>query len=151
MTNTPSLTVTKLIRAPRDKVFEAWITPAIMDRWFCPQDLTIVDSSTDARVGGHFHASMKGPDAVYTVRGVYRELVPGKKIVFTHRWDEPQAVDTLVTVEFADRDGGTEITLTHAQLRSQESLKGHELGWRSTLDALARYFASQLAGADART
>lgn len=139
---TTSLTVTKFIRAKRDKVFAAWVTPEIMNQWFCPAGLKLADSSADPRVGGGFHAVMTGEPGTFTVRGTYKEIKPGEKLVFSHRWDEPDAVDTLVTVEFADRDGGTLVTLTHAQLRNEESARGHEQGWNSTLDSLATYFAA---------
>lgn len=142
MTTEASLTLSKFIRADRQKVFAAWITPEIMNQWYCPKELTLADSSVDPRVGGHYHAVMKGEGATYTVRGIYREITPGTRLVFTHRWDEPEAVETLVTVDFADRDGGTEVTLTHEKLRNADVAKGHEGGWRSTLDQLASYFAS---------
>ncbi|HEX5658927.1 MAG TPA: SRPBCC domain-containing protein [Polyangiales bacterium] len=136
-----SLTVTKFIRADRQKVFAAWVTPEIMDQWFCPRDLTIADSSSDVRVGGSFHAVMEGDGKTFTVRGVYREVVANEKLVFTHRWDEPEAVETLVTVELTERDGGTLVTLTHTNFRNEETRRGHEQGWQSTLDGLETYFA----------
>ncbi|MET0339958.1 MAG: SRPBCC domain-containing protein [Polyangiales bacterium] len=140
MASTISLTVTKFIRADRDKVFAAWVTPEIMEQWFCPEGLTLAESSADPRVGGSFHAVMQGEGERHTVRGTYREIVPGTKLVFTHRWDEPEAVETLVTVTFAAQDGGTEVTLTHEKLRNEESRRGHEQGWKSTLHALETYF-----------
>lgn len=146
MSQETSLTVSKLIRAPRAKVFAAWTTPEIMDRWFCPKDLALVDSGGDVRVGGQFHATMEGGGARHTVRGVYKEIVPNERLVFSHRWDEPQAVDTLVSVEFSERDGGTLVTLTHTRLRNAESAKGHEQGWNSTLESLEEYFSTQVAG-----
>jgi uncharacterized protein YndB with AHSA1/START domain len=137
------LTVKKFIRAKRDKVFAAWVTPEIMNQWFCPEGLALAESSADPRVGGSFHAVMTGAPGTFTVRGVYQEITPSSKLVFSHRWQEPEAVDTLVTVEFADSDGGTLVTLTHAQLRNEESARGHEQGWTSTLDGLAAFFAAR--------
>lgn len=142
MTTAVALTIKKFIRADRHKVFAAWTTPEIMNQWFCPEGLEVVDSSADARVGGSFHAVMKGDRETYTVRGTYREVVPGEKLVFTHRWDEPDAIETLVTVDFAERDGGTEVTLTHSGFRNEQTRRSHEQGWTSTLDRLGRYFAS---------
>lgn len=139
MTDAMSLTVRKFILAPPEKLFAAWITPAIMNQWFCPAGLTVVDSSADPRVGGSYHIVMKEGGSTHTVRGTYRELVPGKKLVFTHRWDEPEAVETLVTVDFAARDDGTEITLTQRGFRDKDSQHSHEQGWQSTLDRLATH------------
>jgi uncharacterized protein YndB with AHSA1/START domain len=140
---TVSLTVKKFIRARPDKVFAAWVTPEIMNQWFCPAGLKLAESSADPRVGGSFHAVMTGAPGTFSVRGTYREITPSSRLVFSHRWDEPDAVDTLVTVEFAEQDGGTQVTLTHAQLRNEESARGHEQGWSSTLDSLAAHFAKR--------
>ncbi|MET0283743.1 MAG: SRPBCC domain-containing protein [Polyangiales bacterium] len=140
MTTPISLTVTKFIRADRTRVFAAWVTPEIMNQWFCPQGLTLADSSADPRVGGDFHAVMKGDGQTHTVRGRYREIVPGQRLVFTHRWEEPDAVETLVTVEFAAKDDGTLVTLTHTNFRNEASRDGHVKGWESTLDSLEGYF-----------
>jgi uncharacterized protein YndB with AHSA1/START domain/dihydrofolate reductase len=134
-----SLTVSKFIQAPPDRIFAAWITPAIMNQWFCPAGLTVVDSSADARVGGSYYIVMKEGGTTHTVRGTYRELVHGKKLVFTHRWDEPEAIESTVTVELAARDGGTEITVTQCGFRDNESRRSHEQGWQSTLDRLASH------------
>lgn len=141
MTSPISLTVSKFIRADRSRVFAAWITPEIMSQWFFPEGLTIADSSADPRVGGSFHATMEGNGQTHTVRGVYREITPDSKLVFAHRWDEPDALETLVTVSFVARDGGTEVTVTHEKLRDEETKRSHEQGWQSTLDNLETYFA----------
>ena len=74
--------------------------------------------------------------------GEYRELVPRKKIVFTWRWDDDEAWenhDSVVTVELSDRDGGTEVKLTHEKLPSEESRDRHNEGWNSVLDRLEKF------------
>ena len=74
-------------------------------------------------------------------RGEYRELVPGKRVVFTWKWDDDEAwenYDSVVSVDFADRDGGTELTLTHVKLPSEESRDRHNHGWNSVLDRLEK-------------
>ena len=78
-----------------------------------------------------------------SVFGEYRELVSGKKIVFTWKWDDDEVWETrnsLVTVELSDRDGGTEVRLTHEQLPSEESRDRHNDGWNSVLDRLEKFF-----------
>ena len=78
-----------------------------------------------------------------TVFGEYRELVPGNKIVFTWQWDDDddwKNISSVVTVELSDRDGGTELRLTHEQLPSEESRDRHNEGWSSVLDRLEKFF-----------
>ena len=74
--------------------------------------------------------------------GVYRVVEPPKKLVYTWRWEsEPDAPETLVTVEFLDRGGATDLVLTH-ELFPNEAAKGkHEHGWTGCLDKLARVVA----------
>ena len=79
-----------------------------------------------------------------SVFGEYRELIPGKKIVFTWKWDDDEnwkAHDSVVTIELSDRDGGTEVKLTHVKLPSEESRDRHNQGWSSVLDRLEKFFS----------
>src|SRR6187431_472167 len=146
MTDNHKLKLSKWIRAKRDKVFAAWTEPELMRQWFCPRELTLVSAESDVRIDGQFRAAMSNGTETFTVTGVYRELVPGQRLVFSHRWEEQDAVDTLVTVEFADQDGGTLVSLTHEGFRSEESAKGHEGGWQGTFDSLVHYLAPAAGG-----
>ena len=141
MNSDRKLHLSKWIGAKRDKVFAAWVDPELMRQWFCPRDLTLVEAEADVRVGGRFRAAMSNGTQTYTVHGRYHEVVPGRRLVFSHLWEEQDAVETLVTVEFADQDGGTLVSVTHERFRSGESAKGHEDGWHSTLDHLADFLA----------
>jgi uncharacterized protein YndB with AHSA1/START domain len=135
------LKVTKHIKAPRTKVFAAWTTPEIMKQWFFPTGMSLSNAESDIRVGGKYRATMKGEQGTSTAFGVYREIVAGERLVFTHAWEEGDRLESLVTVEFADKDGGTQVTLTQTGLASKESVDGHTQGWAGTFDNLARYFS----------
>ena len=77
-----------------------------------------------------------------SVFGEYRELVPGTKVVFTWKWDDDEAWENYtseVSVEFSDRDGGTQLRLTHIQLPSEASRDRHNAGWNSVLDRLEKF------------
>jgi uncharacterized protein YndB with AHSA1/START domain len=77
-----------------------------------------------------------------TCRGEYRELQPNKKIVFTWQWQDDEDWEdreSVVTVELSDRDGGTELRLSHEQLPNEQSRDGHTRGWNSALDKLERF------------
>jgi uncharacterized protein YndB with AHSA1/START domain len=140
MASSHDLRVTKHIKAPRAKVFAAWTQPEIMKHWFFPMDMSVSNAESDVRVGGKYRATMTGATGTFTVSGVYREIIDGERLVFTHAWEEADPRETLVTVELADKDGGTQVTLTHTGLATPDSAKGHTEGWASTLDNLARYF-----------
>ena len=66
-----------------------------------------------------------------------QELIPGKKIVFTWKWDDDEAWEhrtSVVTIELFERSGGTELRFRHEQLPSEESRDRHNEGWNSLLD-----------------
>ena len=145
-TKTPdkvSLEITRLIKAPRDRVYAAWTDPAQLRKWFGPESVQTLDLAADVRVGGKYHWDLTTADGEkMTVRGEYRELQPGKKIVFTWQWDDDDAWenrDSTVTVELFDREGGTEVRLKHEQLPSEASRDRHTEGWNSVLGRLAEF------------
>ena len=79
------------------------------------------------------------------ISGEYRELQPGRKIVFTWRLEEDEDWAnhrSLVTVEFSDREGGTEVRVTHEKLPNEASRDDHKQGWESVLDRLEKFVSS---------
>ena len=139
-----SLEIKRLIKAPPDRVYAAWTDPAQLKQWFGPENVQTRQLVADARVGGKFRWDLINSEGeTMTCRGEYRELQPGKKIVFTWQWDDDDAwknISSVVTVELSDRDGGTELRLTHEQLPSEESRDRHNEGWSSVLDRLEKFF-----------
>ena len=140
-----SLQIKRLIKAPRDRVYAAWTDPVQLKQWFGPEKVQTRDLIADARVGGKFRWDLINPEGEkMTMRGEYRELQPGKKIVFTWRWEDDEDWEnhtSIVTVELSDRDGGTELRLTHEQLPNEQSRDGHTGGWNSALDKLEKLFS----------
>ncbi len=139
-----SLEIKRLIKAPRDRVYAAWTDPAQLKQWFGPENVQTRDLIADARVGGKFRWDLTNSEGEQmTVCGEYRELQPGKKIVFTWQWEDDENWKThtsVVTVELSDRDGGTELRLIHEKLPSEESRDRHNEGWNSVLDKLEKLF-----------
>ena len=141
---TSSLSITRIIKADRERVFRAWTEPEQMKRWSCPEDITVKDAQSDLRIGGEHSITMQ-LDAETTLRafGTYREIESPSRLVYTWDWDaSDHAVgETLVTVEFNDMGGATEVVLTHDLFPSVEARDGHEQGWGSCLNQLERLFA----------
>ncbi len=134
------LQVTQFISGKREKVFQAWTDRDLVNKWLCPEECRVTRNEADVRVGGKFRESMKCGKDIHTVFGAYREIVPGKKLVFTHQWDEPNSIETVVAVELTDKNGGTEVMLTQQGFTNAASAKGHEEGWASALRNLAKQF-----------
>src|SRR5690349_13665514 len=116
MAEAESLRLTRVFDAPRALVFRAWTEAEQMKRWFCPQEHWGLEVEVDARVGGAYRIVMKDTDTKqdHIVRGTFREIRAPERLVFTWHWEtNPGFPETLVTVEFRDVAGKTEITLTH--------------------------------------
>src|SRR5258708_32512074 len=142
-----SLEIKRVIKAPRDQVYAAWTDPAQLKQWFGPENVKTRALIADARVGGEFRWDLVNSEGEkMTMRGEFRELQPDKKIVFTWQWEDDEDWEnhiSIVTVELYDRDGGTELRLTHEQLPNEEARDGHTPGWKGALHKLARRFTQQ--------
>ena len=140
-----SLEIKRFINAPRDRVYAAWTDPAQLRQWFGPEKVQTRNLIADARVGGKFRWDLTNSEGEkMTCLGEYRELQPGKKIVFTWQWDDDEDWEnhtSVVTVELSDRDSGTELRLIHEQLPNEQSRDGHTGGWNSALDKLEKFFS----------
>lgn len=140
------LLLKKFIRARRERVFAAWTQAELMKRWFAPGAMTVAEAVSDPRVGGAYRIRMAGqtpsgecgPNP--TVVGKYTKIIPNELIVFTWQWEgDPATPETVVTIELREVDGGTEVTLTHVKLPSEESKNRHQHGWTGCLDNLVAF------------
>ncbi|MFW6010294.1 MAG: SRPBCC family protein [Gemmatimonadota bacterium] len=134
--NDLSLTVSRTIEAPVEKVFEAWLDPDMLSRFMTPgDDVTVPSVTVDAVEGGRFEIIMKTGDKEIPHSGVYETIDRPNRLVFT--WESPHSIDgSTVTLEFASIEGGTEVTLTQVKFSSEDSRDGHEKGWTGILAAL---------------
>jgi glutathione S-transferase len=142
--DTFDLSLTRTIRAPRAKVFDAFVKPELLGKWFGPRGHAVADVAIDARVGGHYRISM-GPTSgkAFTVGGVYREITPPSRLVFTWKWegeDMGAMGETLVTVSLDERLGEhgveTVVQLLHSGFPAPEARVAHNDGWGSSLNCL---------------
>ena len=139
-TEVPRLEIKRSFAAPRERVFSAWCEPEQIRQWFGPEGCHVSNLSIDLKVGGKYRLVISSPEGDFAVAGVYREITPPSKIVYTWQWEnDPDYVEreTLVTVDFADLGGSTEISLTHENLPSVESAGRHEHGWTGTFEKLS--------------
>jgi uncharacterized protein YndB with AHSA1/START domain len=139
-----SLRMIKHIRAPRQKVFDAWTRPELLSRWMGPVPVTVQSVDLDARVGGRYRIVMDKEGTKHIATGEYVEIVPGRKLAMTWGWEGPARYDTLLTVLFDDKDGGTELTLIHERFATAEEMGHHEHGWIGSLDKLAAAVEGQI-------
>jgi len=135
------LIIRRTFDAPRELVFRAWTEPQLLAQWSCPRGFTCSENRGELRVGGAFSACMRSPEGTeHRLRGVYREIVPPERLVFTHCWVDERGTpgpETLVTVILAERGGRTEMMFHQGLFASIAARDGHEQGWTSCFEQLA--------------
>lgn len=137
-----SLTTERVIAAPKSRVFEAWLDPAMLKRFMTPgPGMTVPTATAEAREGGRFEIVMQAGDDTLPHRGTYKEISPHDRIVFT--WESPFSteIDSTVTLDFAEDGAGTRVRLTHVRFPDAESRDRHEGGWSAILASLDAAFA----------
>ena len=141
--DSPKLSLTQFISAPRARVYEAWTRPEALQTWFTAGNSICAAAELDVREGGAFTILIQKPSANETVaiRGVYRTVVPNALLQFT--WRGCTADETsLVTVSLKDVAGGTELTLTHEQFATEASRDSHNQGWTAIIANLDKVLSN---------
>jgi len=140
--NNSALTVSlsRVIAAPRQRVFAACTQPEWLRQWLAPGDLVVTNVEADVRVGGRYRIAMEGgacgPDGCATVAGAYTEVVPPERLRFTWQLGDGSP-ETLVTFELRDVPGGTELSILHQGFPDALQRDRHQHGWLGCLDKLA--------------
>jgi len=135
------LELRRLLPASRQAVFEAWTQPELVTKWCAPGPMTVPSVQVDLRPGGRYRIEMRGPDGESHVAvGTYLEIVRNERLVFTWRWDGPDPVETLVTIDLFARGEETELVLRHARFTAAEDRDRHLQGWTGCLEKLVGLF-----------
>jgi uncharacterized protein YndB with AHSA1/START domain len=145
-----TLILTRMLNAPPERAFRAWTTPEHIQQWFQPEPgMTVPRASMDLRVGGKFRIQMKKPDGeFFTAVGVFKEVKPPERLVYTWDWEkdgsgaefgEVEGKPSLITVEFLKRGARTEFVLTHSRFTTVESRDNHARGWDRGVESFAKF------------
>jgi uncharacterized protein YndB with AHSA1/START domain len=144
------LLLTRLIDAPREKLYRAWTDANLLKQWFAPLPYTTPVAELDVRRGGANLIVMRGPDGKdMPNRGVYLEVVPNQRLVFTdayvEAWQPSDKPFMTVILTFEDEGGKTRYTArvrhwTVADREAHEKMGFHQ-GWGLCTDQLAALVA----------
>jgi len=138
----PSVTLQSRYDAPPAKVYAAWTRAEMVVGWFGPSDAKkdTVKATMDVRTGGRFTISFSHANGEYSeVSGVYKEVVPDQKLVFSWAWHSTPERESQVTILTKPAGNGTLLTLIHEQFFDQAAADGHKSGWTGTLEKLAAF------------
>ena len=145
-----TLILKRTLNATPERAFQAWTTAEHIQQWMRPEpEMVVPRASMDLRVGGRFRIQMKKPDGeFFTAVGVFREVKPPERLVYTWDWEkdgsgaefgEAEGKPSLITVEFLKRGERTELVLTHSRFASVESRDNHAHGWSRGVESFAKF------------
>lgn len=146
------LQASRVIRASRQRVFDAWTRPENMRQWFGP-NRTIANLEINPRKDGAYLIELEGGPCDSTnakadiasnvvISGRYIKVDPYDLLSFTWSSNLDPTEETLVTITFKDVAEGTELTLTHERFATELSRQRHEMGWTGALDKLKTFAES---------
>jgi uncharacterized protein YndB with AHSA1/START domain len=144
------LVLSRLIDAPREKLYRAWTETELLKQWFAPLPWTTPSAELDVRPGGANLVVMRSPDGTdYPNPGVYLEVVKNEKLVITDAyvkaWEPAEKPFMTVILTFEDEGGKTRYTAralhwTVEDREAHEKMGFHE-GWGQCADQLAALVA----------
>jgi uncharacterized protein YndB with AHSA1/START domain len=134
------LNLRRTFSAPRELVFRAWTEPQALEGWFRPMGQQAKVVELDLRVGGGYCFEFRMPDGeLGSISGRYIEIARPDKLVFTWQSFITDDYETLVTLEFVERDGKTEILLAHEHFPTQPMAAAHQTAWNWMMDSLTAF------------
>lgn len=147
---TLEMTVTRVLDAPRALVYDAFTLPIHLKRWWGPDHFTLPVCETDVRTGGTLHFVMRDSGGTeYPFRGVYLEVIPHARIVFTADLGGGPSNVVVTTVTFEEEmrfdggDGRTWLTVRQTVPGSDTYARGQRQGWAESLERLDLYLAGR--------
>jgi uncharacterized protein YndB with AHSA1/START domain len=146
-----SVTVTRVIEAPSERVYDAFLDPDELSEWLPPDGFSAEVHEFDATEGGTFRMSFNADveelePYASTFYGTYEELTPGERIVYVEAFeteDPGMAGEMTTTVTFEEVSDGTEVTVRQAGIPEAIPAEDAREGWNNSLDNLTALIAEQ--------
>jgi uncharacterized protein YndB with AHSA1/START domain len=133
------LQIERTFDAPRELVFEAWTSEAVLRRWLHanPAWETPI-AEVDLRVGGRIRIVMRDPSdgAEYGASGEYAVVDPPRRLVFNWVWYDDPGNPQLIELEFSEGEGRTAVVMRNSAIPSDGRLKSQQRGWQLCYDNL---------------
>ncbi|HWY60648.1 MAG TPA: SRPBCC domain-containing protein [Rhizomicrobium sp.] len=134
------LEITRVIAAPPEQVFDAWLQKS-WGEWAGPPGVKGEVLQLEPKVGGKYKMVMHRPDGgTLTVGGTYKEITRPSRLVMSWKW-EHEETDTLITLSFRSKGQGTEIHMRHEGFANADRRDSHNNGWTGTFDRLEKFIA----------
>lgn len=138
-----TVTVRRVIDAPREEVFDAWLDAEGMREWMCPGPVTHCDVTMEPRAGGRFQIAMHGPDLTVVNTGEFLLLERPAKLQFTWKSSRWGLEETLITVDLLPHENRCELVLTHERFPVEHSATQLQAGWGWILELLSAHLSAE--------
>jgi len=128
----------RVFKTTPERLYKAFIDPQAMSKWLPPHGFTGHVDKSDARVGGSYHLSFTNftTGSSHSFGGEYLELVPGKRIVHTDRFDAGLVGTMKVTIDIRKVIVGCEVNITQEGVPDEIPAEACYLGWGESLELL---------------
>jgi uncharacterized protein YndB with AHSA1/START domain len=138
-----------VLRASPERVYRAFLDPAAMCKWLPPNGFTCTVHHMDAKVGGTHKMSFTNFSSgnQHSFGGTYVELVPGERIRYTDRFDDPNLPGQMqVTITLKKVSVGTELNIVQEGVPAAIPPEACYLGWQESLVLLAKLVEAEIPG-----
>jgi uncharacterized protein YndB with AHSA1/START domain len=136
------LSISRVIRAPREKVFAAWTEPEALKRWWGPGPVSCPEAHVDLREGGAYRlANLMVDGSITWISGRFERIRVPEELVYTWNVSTVPSEPTLVRVLFLPHPEGTELVLTHERFALETVRDMHLQGWGACIDKLEAMLA----------
>ena len=139
----------RMLRASPEKVYRAFLDPDAMAKWLPPNGFTGKVHEMSAKVGGAYKMSFTNFSSgnSHSFGGTYHELVPGEKLRYTDKFDDPNLPGEMqVTITLRSVMCGTELSIVQEGIPSAIPVEMCYLGWQESLNQLADVVEPEIPG-----
>jgi len=148
-TETGTVRLHRVLTAPPERIYRAFLDPAAMCKWLPPHGFTGHVHSMDARVGGSYRMSFTNFSSgnSHSFGGTFVELVPGERIRHTDKFDDPNLPGEMqTTIVLRKVSVGTEIEIVQEGIPAVIPTEACYLGWQESLTLLAQLVQAEVPG-----
>jgi uncharacterized protein YndB with AHSA1/START domain len=139
-----ALSLRRIIRAPREKVFAAWTEPELLKKWWGPGPVSCPEAHVDLREGGEYRlANLETTGSIVWISGRFERVRAPEELVYTWTISSLPGESTLVRVQFLPHPEGTELVLAHERFALAATRDMHLKGWGGCLDKLEARLGDQ--------
>lgn len=147
--STGTVKLHRVLRAPPERIYKAFIDPDAMAKWLPPNGYTGKVLSMDARVGGSYHMAFThfANGQSHAFGGTFKEMVPGERLSYTDRFDDPNLAGLmLTTITFRKVACGTEVHIVQDGIPPMIPVEMCYLGWQESLVLLGKLVEAEIPG-----